>query len=122
MDEGGRYPRSQEQLPICGRVTTKVRRHYEDGKEELTKSQTRQKYQFHRKAKEKEFKVGETVLVLLPTDSEIARAESGGFFSSEKDFGLNDYEVNLRGMLKVYLANLLKRCHGRGGILRLQPR
>ena len=65
--------------------------------EELAISQTRQKGQFDRKSK---FKVGETVVVLLSTDSNRLLIKWKGPFQITGNVGLKYYEVSVKGKRK----------------------
>jgi len=77
-------------------------------RESLYEAQGVYKHHYDKKTKERKFKVGQRVLVLLPTDhNKLLLQWKGPFRVSEvvNDF---DYKVNLPGSDKVYHANLLK--------------
>ena len=75
---------------------------------ELQKAQSRQKHYYDRKAKRKELKVGDQVLVLLPTDKNKLLMQWKGPYPVEEKVGICDYRVNVNGRLKMYHSNLLK--------------
>ena len=77
--------------------------------ENLSKAQDRYKRDYDKKAKWRKFKVGDFVLVLLPTDSNKLLMQWQGPFRVEAIVGKNDYKINIRGKEKMYHINLLKQ-------------
>ncbi|GFO42838.1 Zinc finger protein [Plakobranchus ocellatus] len=77
-------------------------------REELKKAQERQKHYYDWTAKRRKFSVGETVLVLLPTDSNKLLMQWKGPFEIVATVGINDYRINIGGKHKIFHANLLK--------------
>ena len=76
--------------------------------EELRKSQGRYKHYYDKKARNRRFKAGDLVLILLPTDTNKPLIQWKGPYKVEEVIGVNDYKVNVKGKSKVYHANLLK--------------
>ncbi len=85
--------------------------------ENLSKAQDRYKRDYDKKAKVRRFKVGDFVLVLLPTDSNKLLMQWQGPFRVEAIVGKNDYKVNIRGREKMYHINLLKKYFYREDVL-----
>ena len=77
-------------------------------KEELEKSQTRQKRYFDRKCKRRKLKKGDQVLLLRPTDRNKLIMQWKGPYVIERRVGPVDYVVNIKGKSKVCHVNLLK--------------
>ncbi|GFO02879.1 gypsy retrotransposon integrase-like protein 1 [Plakobranchus ocellatus] len=73
-------------------------------REELEKAQGRQKHYYDRTAK----RVGEKVLVLLPSDSNKLLMQWKGPFEIVAAVRINDYRINMGGKEKTFHANLLK--------------
>ena len=77
--------------------------------DELRRSQTRQKRHFDFRTKERTFKRGDQVLILLPTsDNKLLMQWKGPFEVMERIEG-HDYLIKLANKQKVFHANLLKR-------------
>ena len=77
--------------------------------DELRRSQIRQKRHFDFRAKERTFKHGDQVLILLPTsDNKLLMQWKGPFEVLERIEG-HDYLIQLANKQKVFHANLLKR-------------
>jgi hypothetical protein len=85
--------------------------------ENLSKAHDRYKRDYDKKAKVRRFKVGDFVLVLLPTDSNKLLMQWQGPFRVEAIVGKNDYKVNIRGREKMYHINLLKKYFYREDVL-----
>ena len=85
-------------------------------REGLESAQKKQKRYFDRKAKDRQFKVGDKVLLLRPTDQNKLLMQWRGPFIVESRVGLNDYRVMVRGKSKVYHANMLKKYVDREGV------
>ena len=77
--------------------------------EELCKAQRRQKFYYDRKARVRKFKPGDSVLVLLPTESNKLLMQWKGPYDIVSVVGLNDYKVNMKGKIKTIHVNLLKQ-------------
>ena len=75
----------------------------------LGKAQSRYKHHYDRKARPRSLKVGEKVLVLLPTDKNKLLMQWRGPFTVEGMTGKNDYKVKVKGKIRTYHINLLKQ-------------
>lgn len=80
---------------------------------ELQKSQRKYKMYYDRKAKCRKFKIGDEVLLLLPTDSNKLLMHWKGPFTVVDKVGTMDYKVDLGRRVTTFHANLLKRYHRR---------
>jgi hypothetical protein len=76
---------------------------------ELSKSQARYKRYYDRNARDRKFKVGDQVLLLLPTQHNKLQMQWQGPYPVKEKVGIMDYRVEVRGKLKLYHANLLKK-------------
>ncbi|XP_070545582.1 uncharacterized protein [Ptychodera flava] len=76
---------------------------------ELAKSQVRYKNYYDRRAKPRKFKVGDLVLILLPTNYNKLLMQWQGPYHITEVVGDLDYRIDVRGKTKIYHANLLKR-------------
>nr|XP_006823664.1 PREDICTED: uncharacterized protein LOC100372741 [Saccoglossus kowalevskii] len=76
---------------------------------EMQKSQQRYKHYYDRKVKVRRFQPGQTVLILLPTDSNKLLMQWKGPYEIDSVIGVNDYRVKVRGQYKTYHANLLTK-------------
>ena len=76
--------------------------------EELRKSQGRYKQYYDRKAKERVFKEGDKVLVMLPTNNNKLLMQWQGPYKVVRKQGENDYVVDISNKTKLYHANMLK--------------
>ena len=63
--------------------------------------------------KQRQFEKGDTVLILLPTETDKFLMRCEGPYSVEERIGSNDYRINVKGKVKTYHVNLLKRYHVR---------
>ena len=79
----------------------------------LKHSQRRYKHYFDKKAKQRDFKAGDKVLILLPTDGNKLLMHWRGPFAVEEKVRLNDYVINIKGKRRTYHANMLKRYYER---------
>ena len=79
----------------------------------LKHSQGRYKHYFDKKAKQRDFKPGDKVLILLPTDGNKLLMHWQGPFTVEEKVRLNDYVINIKGKRRTYHANMLKRYYER---------
>lgn len=82
-------------------------------KQELQKSQGRYKSYYNRKAKCRKFKVGDEVLLLLPTDRNKLLMHWKGPFVIVDKVGSMDYKIDFGHHVKTFHANLLKRYYRR---------
>ncbi|XP_033733588.1 uncharacterized protein LOC117322759 [Pecten maximus] len=76
---------------------------------ELRKSQVRHKHHFDRKARDRGFKERDQVLILLPTDNNKLLMQWKGPFEVKEAIGQNNYRIQIKGKVKVYHANMLKK-------------
>ena len=76
---------------------------------EVMQSRSKYKHYYDKKAKSRKFKQGDQVLVLLPTNQNKLLMQWRGPYKVEAVMGQNDYKINIKGKLKVYHANLLKK-------------
>ena len=77
-------------------------------REQLTKSQSAYRAQYNKKAKARSFKVGDEVLLLLPTDRNKLLMHWKGPFKVVGRVGKLDYRVDLGSRITTFHANLLK--------------
>lgn len=77
--------------------------------ENLRKAQGRYKFYYDRKAKDKKFKVGDKVLLLLPTTHNKLLLQWKGPYPVVERKGQMDYIVDMNGKHKIFHANMLKR-------------
>lgn len=75
-------------------------------------SSKRSKHYFDKKARQRKFKKGDEVLILLPTSSNKLIMTWKGPFKIMECFH-PDYKINIHGKIKVYHANMLKEYHRR---------
>ena len=78
-------------------------------RENLEKASRRQAKYFNRTARARTLKVGDKVLVLLPTDSNKLLLQWKGPFSIKKKVNKVDYQVCMKGKLKTFHVNMLKK-------------
>jgi hypothetical protein len=76
--------------------------------EELKRSRDLQKMQYDRKARPKNLKVGDKVLLLLPTKSNKLLLQWRGPFPVVRKLNAVDYVIAIRGKEKTYHCNMLK--------------
>ena len=82
-------------------------------KQELSKAQGRQKKYYDIRSKERVFKPGDQVLILLPTDAnKLLMHWKGPFEVLERKNG-HDYMIQLPDRIKLFHANMLKKYHAR---------
>lgn len=81
----------------------------EIAREELAKSTRRYKKYYNVKTKDRKFKVGDQVLLLLPTEANKLTMQWKGPFPIVKKVTPNDYRLDMNGIEKTFHANLLKR-------------
>ena len=75
---------------------------------ELLKSHEKYRRNYNRKARQRSFKVGDEVLVLLPTDKNKLLMHWKGLFRVVGTVGKLDYRVDLGNRITTFHANLLK--------------
>ena len=83
-------------------------------KEELKKSHSVYRDYYNKKAKHRSFKIGEEVLLLLPTDRNKLLMHWKGPFKVVGKVGKLDYRVDLGSRVTTFHANLLKAYYRRG--------
>ena len=93
-------------------------------KDSLAKSSAKNKKHFDRKARMRELKAGDLVLILLPTAESKLLMQWRGPFRVLERIGLSDYRIQISDTVKIYHINMLKRYyeiyeatsrHGDGG-------
>ena len=83
---------------------------------ELALQQLRQasetyKHHYDKKASSRKFKVGDKVLLLLPTNANKLLMQWKGPYDVVEKIDTNDYKIQLPSGLKTFHANLLKKYH-----------
>ena len=78
------------------------------GNEEFTDVQGKQKAYYDLRAKPCSFKVGDKVLLLLPTESDKLLLQWRGPFEIVEVLNRVDYRVNVNGYIHTYHANKLR--------------
>ena len=77
--------------------------------EELQKSRKRYKKHYDKKTKPRRLKVGNQILILLPTDSNKLLMQWRGPYIVYSRVGANDYRVKMGSKRKTYHINMLKK-------------
>ena len=77
-------------------------------RENFAKASKRHKVYYDRKARSRNMKVGDRVLVLLPTDNNKLLLQWKGPFKIVKKLNRVDYQIDMQGKCKTFHANLLK--------------
>lgn len=77
--------------------------------EELRKSQSRYKLYYDRKATDRKFKVGDEVLLMLPTAHNKLLLQWKGPYVVVERKGPMDYIIDINGTRKIFHANMLKQ-------------
>lgn len=77
--------------------------------EELRRSNARYAKYYNCKSKDRKFQPGDKVLLLLPTDSNKLLVQWKGPFTIAHKLSDQDYRVEIKGKMKTFHANLLKR-------------
>jgi len=77
--------------------------------EELEVSSTRYRHYYDKKARPRKLKIGDEALILLPTDSNKILMQWKGPYKIEGIVANNDYKVNIKGTLKTFHINMLKK-------------
>ncbi len=81
----------------------------EIARENLSKSSKRYAKYYDRKARDRKYAVGEKVLVLLPTDNNKLLLQWKGPYSIVEVLNDWDYKIDMKGKLKTFHLNMLKR-------------
>jgi hypothetical protein len=76
--------------------------------EHLSEAKNKQKKYYDRSIKQRAFKEGDKVLILLPTDSNKLKMAWKGPYEVLDRVGQVDYGISIRGKRRVYHANMLK--------------
>ena len=84
-------------------------------RQELMKSHERYRKNYNKKAKTRKFKVGDEVLLLLPTDRNKLLMHWKGPFRVVKTVGNLDYRIDTGHRVTTFHANLLRKYHRRDG-------
>lgn len=77
-------------------------------KENLEKATQRYRVNYNKRAKKRDMKVGEKVLVLLPTSSNTLLLQWRGPYEILEKVGNVDYRINMDGKTKTFHANKMK--------------
>lgn len=77
-------------------------------RDEIKKAQKRYKFHYNKRAKSRKFKVGDEVLLLLPTSNNKLLMHWKGPFTVIQKMSDMDYKINLGTKSKTFHANLLK--------------
>src|SRR5215469_201297 len=78
-------------------------------KENLEKAQNMNKHYYDRRTKERIFKKGDLVLILLPTESNKLLMHWKGPYEVMREKGGNNYIIEINGSTRTFHANLLKK-------------
>ena len=95
-------------------LRNKIEQTCELAQKELSKVHEVSKKYYDRKTKNRKFKVGDKVLIMLPTDSNKLLMSWQGPYEVVEVLNPYDYRVKVRNRLKTYHANLLKLYVQRG--------
>ena len=77
--------------------------------QELCRSQTRYEKYYNKKARSRKYKKGDLVLILLPTDNNKLLLQWKGPYKVEECMSPYDYKIDVKGSIKCFHANMLKR-------------
>ncbi|XP_038052264.1 uncharacterized protein LOC119724977 [Patiria miniata] len=89
-------------------LKNRLRETCELAQQSLNKAQIRQKKYYDKRSRDRQFKVGDEVLLLLPTDSNKLLLQWKGPFPVVAKQGNLDYQIDMNGTVKTFHANLLK--------------
>ena len=78
-------------------------------RESILSSQEEYRHYYDKKTKNRRFKLGDKVLLLLPTDHNKLTLQWKGPYKVVEVVNRMDYKVEVKGKIKIYHANLLKR-------------
>lgn len=76
---------------------------------ELRKSQKKYRHYANQKTRDRQFKVGDKVLLLLPTDNNKLLMQWKGPYDVTEKVTNQDYRINMKGRSRLFHANMLKR-------------
>jgi hypothetical protein len=77
--------------------------------EMLSKARVKYKHYYDRKARDRQFKVGDSVLILLPTDHNKLLLQWRGPYKVTGVLPQHDYKLEVKGKIKIFHANLLRQ-------------
>ncbi|PIK48227.1 hypothetical protein BSL78_14913, partial [Apostichopus japonicus] len=77
--------------------------------QELAKASNRYKRNYDKKTNHRSFNVGDSVLLLLPSDTNKLVSQWRGPYKVVQKSGSLDYSIDVNGKIKMFHANLLKR-------------
>lgn len=103
----------QEEVKHSYQYVVDLRERLEDtcrmAQEELKRSSQRYRKYFDARTKDRQFKAGDLVLILLPTDANKILAQWQGPYEIVGKVGRHDYRVKVKGKEKTLHVNLLKK-------------
>lgn len=106
-----------EEVKTTYQYVVDLRQRLEDtcklAQEELNKNSKKYKTYYDSKAKDRQFKKGEEVLLLLPSDNNKLLMQWKGPFTVMEKVNAVDYKVNIKGKIKTYHGNMLQRYYRR---------
>nr|XP_034327265.1 uncharacterized protein LOC117689714 [Crassostrea gigas]XP_034327266.1 uncharacterized protein LOC117689714 [Crassostrea gigas] len=105
VDFASRYPEAVALKDLKDRLQSTC----ELAKENLERSSQRYRTFYNKRARQRDMKEGEKVLVLLPTASNKLLMQWRGPYIIVKKVGSVDYKIDVDGKLKTFHANMLKR-------------
>ena len=111
--DGSRDP---DQIPMTSHVLdirNKIKDFMKISNENEKCAKTKQKVYFDKKTRKRSFKMGDKVLLLLPTSSNKLLAEWKGPFEVIRKLNDVDYLVRIQDKERVYHVNMLKQFHER---------
>ena len=76
--------------------------------EQLKKAKIKHKLYYNKKSRDRNFKVGDDVLLFLPTDNNKLLLQWKGPFSVVAKISNTDYQIDVNGKVRTFHANLLK--------------
>ena len=76
---------------------------------ELRKSQKKYRHYANQKTRDRQFKVGDKVLLLLPTDNNKLLMQWKGPYDITEKVTNQDYRINMKGKSRLFHVNMLKR-------------
>ena len=79
----------------------------------IKKNSERYKFYADSKSKDRQFVKGDEVLLLLPTDNNKLIMQWKGPFSVTEKLNPYDYKVDVKGKIKTYHGNMLKKYYRR---------
>eukprot|EP00745_Piridium_sociabile_P005869 TRINITY_DN137899_c0_g1_i1.p1 TRINITY_DN137899_c0_g1~~TRINITY_DN137899_c0_g1_i1.p1 ORF type:complete len:280 (-),score=57.61 TRINITY_DN137899_c0_g1_i1:5-796(-) len=90
------------------KLRNKIAESCEVAQQVLEASSTRYKKYFDRKTQQREFRVGEKVLMLRPVETNKLEMEWKGPYTIIERTSIADYKIEVRGKQKIFHANMLK--------------